>query len=78
MGLYIKKKKILILAFEFFFGRIFDIEVQSKGDEIYKNRILYYWSRIYSSQLKESNKYFMLEPVICINVLNFTLTSCAS
>ena len=53
--------------------RIFDIEVQSYGDESYTNRSLYYWSKLYSSQLLESDEYTILKPVECINILNFRL-----
>ncbi len=54
-------------------GRQYDIEVQLAGDESFKWRSLYYWSRIYSSQLKEKESYTKLNPVICINVLDFDL-----
>ncbi|PID78358.1 MAG: hypothetical protein CSB21_00565, partial [Deltaproteobacteria bacterium] len=54
-------------------GEIFNIEVQTSGNEIFKNRSLYYWSRLYSSQLEQGRKYHNLYPVICINILDFKL-----
>lgn len=54
-------------------GQIYDIEVQSFKDEFYANRSLYYWAKIYSDQLKEAEGYVELNPVICINLLDFIL-----
>ncbi len=34
---------------------------------------MYYWSKLYSSQLKRGDKYGKLSPVICINILDFNL-----
>lgn len=54
-------------------GRLFDIEVQSIGNATYANRSLYYWAKNYTAQLKESEDYTTLNPVICINLLDFIL-----
>ena len=54
-------------------GRQYDVEIQSKGNEYFRNRSLYYWARLYSSQMEEADKYFDLKPTICINILNFKL-----
>ncbi len=54
-------------------GRIYDIEVQSFGDEYYASRSLYYWSKVYSDQLNESENYTELNPVICINLMDFIM-----
>lgn len=51
----------------------YDIEIQVAGNEMFANRSLYYWAKSYSSQLKKGTKYHLLKPVICINLLNFTL-----
>jgi len=53
--------------------RMYDIEIQSSESGSYVNRILYYWSTVYASQLKETEVYGKLKPVISINMLNFTL-----
>ncbi len=54
-------------------GKTYNIEVQVQGNETYKSRVLYYWSRAYTSQIKEGDSYSLLRPVISINVLNFNL-----
>ncbi|MEA1967914.1 MAG: Rpn family recombination-promoting nuclease/putative transposase [Thermodesulfobacteriota bacterium] len=54
-------------------GKTFNIEMQSSGDDIFKNRSLFYWARLYSSQLKEGEIYKKLSPAICINILDFKL-----
>ena len=54
-------------------GRQFDIEVQSTGDYHFRARSLYYWAKLYVSQLTEGDQYKTLKPAICINVLDFTL-----
>ena len=54
-------------------GKQYDIEVQSYGNEIYKHRSLYYWAKVYVSQIKEGDRFSKLKPVISINILNFTL-----
>lgn len=54
-------------------GEIYNIEVQTSGDNIFRHRSLYYWSRLYSSQLKEGEMYGRLCPVVCINIIDFHL-----
>ena len=54
-------------------GRIYDIEVQVHDDSHYTNRSLYYWAKNYVDQLPVAGLYDTLQPVICINILNFTL-----
>ena len=54
-------------------GRVYDIEVQTYGNEIFINRSIYYWARNYSNQIVEGDNYFQLKPVICINLLKFNI-----
>ncbi len=54
-------------------GEIYNIEVQLSGFEEYKFRTLYYWAKLYTGQLGESENYAELKPVICINILDFNL-----
>ena len=54
-------------------GRVYDIEMQAAGDKSFANRSLYYWSKLYSSQLMEGDEYTELNPTICINVLNYVM-----
>jgi predicted transposase/invertase (TIGR01784 family) len=52
-------------------GKHYNIEVQSFSEQYFLNRILYYWSKLYSSQIKEGESYGKLKAAISINVLNF-------
>ena len=54
-------------------GRQYDIEVQSTGDIHFRARSLYYWAKLYVSQLNEGEIYKSLKPTICINVLDYSL-----
>jgi len=51
----------------------FDIEIQVSGNPNFINRSLYYWSQLYSRQLEKGHEYAKLRPVVCINLLDFTL-----
>ncbi|OQY08681.1 MAG: transposase [Fusobacteriia bacterium 4572_132] len=52
-------------------GKIYNIEMQITDQEYYNKRALYYWSRLYSSQLSSGINYDNLEKTIGINILNF-------
>lgn len=54
-------------------GHIIDIEIQGNGDRTYVHRSLYYWAKLYTGQITEAEPYKKLNPVSCINVLNFRL-----
>ena len=47
-----------------------EIEMQMIYSENFISRLLYYWSKIYSGQLKKSKKYETLNKVICIAIIN--------
>ncbi len=67
------KVSILDIAAEDTDGEGFNIEVQSVGNDVFRNRSLYYWSKLYSGQLKSGEYYKTLKPVTCINLLEFEL-----
>ncbi len=67
------KASILDISAEDTAGERFNIEVQSVGNDVFRNRSLYYWSRLYSGQLKSGEYYETLKPVTCINLLEFEL-----
>ena len=54
-------------------GTLCNIEIQlsDKGNII--KRILWYWSKVYSGQLKEKEDYNKLEKTICIVIIDFEL-----
>ena len=54
-------------------GKICDVEIQLVDNKDTEARFLYYWSRIYSSQLKKGNIYNDLNKVIGIIILDFPL-----
>ena len=54
-------------------GEKFHIEIQIIREKFYNRRALYYWAKIYSSQLQKSEQYHQLCPVISIHLLNFNL-----
>ena len=50
---------------------VINIEIQLKNEYNMIKRSLYYWSKLYSEQLKEGEDYSTLKRTICINILNF-------
>ena len=67
------KESILDIKAEDKTGRVFDVEIQVIGNASFVKRSLYYWAKNYHSQLKESEYYTKLKPVICINILDFII-----
>ena len=57
-------------------GRIVNVELQVNNDKEFKERSLYYWSKLYSGELKAGGKYSDLKQTICINIINFNLFDC--
>lgn len=50
-------------------GYLYDIEIQVDAGSGYVNRSLYYWSKLYGSQMYNGEIYERLSPVISINIL---------
>ena len=55
-------------------GIIVLIEIQSRGNEDFIKRALYYWAYNYSSSLNRGYFYDELKPAVSINITNFILT----
>lgn len=53
--------------------KLYNIEVQSTGNTHFRNRALYYWAKLYTSQFGLGDLYEYLLPAIGINILDFTL-----
>jgi predicted transposase/invertase (TIGR01784 family) len=53
-------------------GKRFNIEIQISDEADYDKRALYYWGKLYTEQLKESEDYSNLSKAIGIHILNFT------
>jgi predicted transposase/invertase (TIGR01784 family) len=54
-------------------GRQYNIEMQMLAPQVYPRRVLYYWSVLYSQQLKEGDDYALLKPTISISFVNSVL-----
>jgi predicted transposase/invertase (TIGR01784 family) len=52
-------------------GQRFNIEIQITDEGDYDKRALYYWSKLYTEQLKEGFDYSELNKTIGIHILNF-------
>ena len=57
-------------------GRIVNIEMQVNRETDFKERTLFYWSKLYSEELKTGDEYGELKQTICINIINFDLFDC--
>jgi predicted transposase/invertase (TIGR01784 family) len=53
-------------------GKRFNIEIQISDEADYNKRALYYWAKLYTEQLKESDDEGLLAKAIGIHILNFT------
>ncbi len=49
--------------------RIIDIEIQISTGKYFANRSLLYWAKNYQNQLRKTEAYSKLNPVICINLV---------
>lgn len=52
-------------------GEYVNIEIQVKNEYNMIKRSLYYWSKMFESQIVEGDNYDKLERTICINILDF-------
>lgn len=53
-------------------GKRFNIEIQITDEADYDKRALYYWAKLYTEQIKRSEKYSQLSKAIGIHILYFT------
>lgn len=56
--------------------KIINVEIQLKNEGNFKDRSVFYWSKIYSDDLKKGHEYEELKQTITINILNFNLFDC--
>lgn len=54
-------------------GMWLNIEIQLRNVKAYPERSLYYASKVYVGQLAPTDDYTKLNPVICVNILDFCL-----
>ncbi len=55
--------------------RLVNVEIQVKNDTDYCDRTLFYWAKLYSSELKSGEDYSELKQTITINIINFNMFS---
>ena len=56
-------------------NRLVNVEIQVKNDTDYRDRTLFYWAKLYSSELKSGEDYSELKQTITINIINFNMFS---
>ncbi|MCH5193280.1 MAG: Rpn family recombination-promoting nuclease/putative transposase [Oscillospiraceae bacterium] len=54
-------------------GKFINIEMQVRSEKHFGDRILVYWSKMYSKQLDKGESYNKLRPCIVITIVNFDL-----
>ncbi len=54
-------------------GRRYDVEIQVSRKAAYPERALYYWARLFVSQLKKGQPYTALRPTVGIHLLDWNL-----
>ncbi len=53
--------------------RLVNVEIQVKIDNDYRDRTLFYWAKLYASELKSGEYYGTLKQTITINIINFNM-----
>ena len=54
-------------------NRLVNVEIQVKNEPDYRDRTLFYWAKLYSSELKSGEDYSKLKQTITINIINFNM-----
>jgi predicted transposase/invertase (TIGR01784 family) len=65
------KKSMMDIVAKTASGEYFSVEIQLANRHDMDRRTLYYWSRVYTQQLKRGMAYLELRPTVTINLLNF-------
>lgn len=53
--------------------QLINVEIQVRNDPDYRDRTLFYWSELYTSELKEGDEYGELKKAIAVNIINFNM-----
>ena len=67
------KSAVLDIKAQSLAGDLFHIEMQTLEQHFYSARALYYWARLYTSQLRQGENYTTLQRTYSIHFLNFNL-----
>ena len=59
--------------------KLINVEIQLKGNNDYRDRTLFYWAKLYASELKSGETYDQLKKTICKNKIhrNNLMTACS-
>ncbi len=57
-------------------GRLVNVEMQVNYEPDFQERTLFYWSKLFSDELKAGEEYGELKRTVCINIINFNLFDC--
>lgn len=57
--------------------RLVNVEMQIRAQPDFNDRVLYYWSKMYSGDLRSGEDYSELKQSISINIINFNMFDCA-
>lgn len=53
--------------------KLINVEIQLRGNNDYLDRTLFYWAKLYASELKSGEAYDKLKKTICVNIINFNM-----
>ncbi|MCQ2514737.1 MAG: Rpn family recombination-promoting nuclease/putative transposase, partial [Ruminococcus sp.] len=53
--------------------KLVNVEIQINNQEDYNDRVLFYWAKLFTSDLKSGDEYGQLQQAISINIVNFNM-----
>ena len=56
--------------------KLVNLEIQVRSEDDFRDRTLFYWTKLYTSELKKGEIYGNLKKTITINIVNFNLFEC--
>lgn len=65
------KSIVLDVRVRFRDGTTLNVEMQARNLETFRNRLLYYWARLFGGQLRAGESYAVLRPTISIALLSY-------
>ena len=53
--------------------QLINVEIQVRNDDDFRDRTLFYWSKLYTSELKSGEEYGELKKAIAVNIIDFKM-----
>lgn len=53
--------------------KLINVEVQVNNDSTFRDRSMFYWSKLFTSELESGEDYSKLKPTITINIMNYIM-----